>query len=110
MDVDSERIVQQRLGPAARNKTLILITHRLSMLRIVDRLIVMDGGRIIMDGPRDVVLRKLQEKQGRKAPDSGSRRETRGKRRRGNEGTCAKTRAPADGSRKRAAFLAKRDL
>ena len=68
MDVDSERIVQQRLAPATRNKTLILITHRLSMLRIVDRLIVMDGGRIIMDGPRDVVLRKLQEKQGRKAP------------------------------------------
>lgn len=62
MDVESERIVQQRLAPITRNKTLILITHRLSMLRIVDRLIVMDGGKIILDGPRDVVLRKLQER------------------------------------------------
>ena len=64
MDVESERLVQQRLAPVARNKTLILITHRLSMLRIVNRLIVMDGGKILMDGPRDAVLRKLQEKQG----------------------------------------------
>lgn len=63
MDVESERIVQQRLAPVVKNKTLILITHRLSMLRIVNRLIVMDGGKILMDGPRDAVLRKLQERQ-----------------------------------------------
>ena len=62
MDVESERLVQQRLAPIIKDKTLILITHRLSMLRIVDRLIVMDGGRVLMDGPRDAVLRKLQEK------------------------------------------------
>uniref|UniRef100_UPI003AB18DE1 ATP-binding cassette domain-containing protein n=1 Tax=Mailhella sp. TaxID=1981029 RepID=UPI003AB18DE1 len=63
MDVDSELIVQKRLGAIIKNKTLILITHRLSMLRIVDRLVVMEGGKIVMDGPRDVVLRKLQERQ-----------------------------------------------
>ena len=62
MDVESERLVQQRLAPIIKDKTLILITHRLSMLRIVDRIIVMDGGRVLMDGPRDAVLRKLQEK------------------------------------------------
>lgn len=64
MDVESERIVQQRLAPVTKDKTLILITHRLSMLRIVNRLIVMDGGKILLDGPRDAVLRKLQERQG----------------------------------------------
>ena len=64
MDVESERIVQQRLAPVVKDKTLILITHRLSMLRIVNRLIVMDGGRILMDGPRDAVLRRLQDHQG----------------------------------------------
>lgn len=62
MDVESERNVQQRLAPVIKDKTLILITHRLSMLRIVDRLIVMDAGRVVMDGPRDTVLKKLQER------------------------------------------------
>ena len=60
MDVESERLVQMRLAPVVKDRTLILITHRLSMLRIVDRLIVMDAGKIIMDGPRDKVLRALQ--------------------------------------------------
>ena len=62
MDVDSELLVQRRLAPVVKDKTLILITHRLSMLRIVDRLVVMDGGRVLMDGPRDTVLRTLQER------------------------------------------------
>ncbi len=59
MDVDSELGVQRRLAPIIKDKTLILITHRLSMLRIVDRIIVMDGGKILMDGPRDTVLERL---------------------------------------------------
>ncbi|MDD6088423.1 MAG: type I secretion system permease/ATPase [Desulfovibrionaceae bacterium] len=62
MDTDSELGVQQRLMRAVQDKTLILITHRLSMLRIVDRLVVMDGGRIALDGPRDEVLKKLRER------------------------------------------------
>jgi ATP-binding cassette subfamily C protein LapB len=52
-----------------KDKTLILITHRLSMLRVVDRLIVMDGGKVLMDGPRDAVLRRLQGR-GKKAQAS----------------------------------------
>jgi ATP-binding cassette subfamily C protein LapB len=69
MDVDSERLVQQRLMSVIKDKTLILITHRLSMLRVVDRLIVMDGGKVLMDGPRDAVLRRLQGR-GKKAQAS----------------------------------------
>lgn len=70
MDVDSERMVQQRLAPLIKDKTVLLITHRLSMLRIVDRLIVMDAGKIILDGPRDEVLRKLQERGGAARPSA----------------------------------------
>lgn len=40
--------------------TLLLVTHRTAMLSLVDRLVVMDQGRIILDGPRDEVLRRLQ--------------------------------------------------
>lgn len=73
MDVASESLVQRRLLPVTKDKTLILITHRLSMLRIVDRLVVMDGGRIIMDGPRDEVLRRLQERQNLRKKSPGEK-------------------------------------
>jgi ATP-binding cassette subfamily C protein LapB len=61
MDVDSELAVQNRLAPIIKDKTLVLITHRLSMLRIVDRIIVMDNGKVLMDGPRDAVLERLRQ-------------------------------------------------
>jgi ATP-binding cassette subfamily C protein LapB len=44
------------LGP---KQTLVVSTHRHQMLSIVDRLIVIDGGRIFADGPRDEILGKL---------------------------------------------------
>ena len=62
MDVESERAVQQRLLSAIQGKTLVLITHRLSMLRIVDRIVVLDEGKVRMDGPRNDVLQALQGK------------------------------------------------
>lgn len=70
MDVESELAVQNRLAPIIKDKTLVLITHRLSMLRIVDRIIVMDGGKVLMDGPRDAVLERLRQN---KAARSGAK-------------------------------------
>jgi ATP-binding cassette subfamily C protein LapB len=43
----------------APDQTLVVATHRHNMLSILDRLIVIDGGRIIADGPRDQVLGRL---------------------------------------------------
>jgi len=40
-------------------RTLLLVTHRTSLLSLVDRLIVMDHGRVVADGPRDAVLAAL---------------------------------------------------
>ncbi len=70
MDADSEQRVQQRLAAATKDKTLILITHRLSMLRMVDRLIVMNEGKIVLDGPKDAVWQKLQERRRTRSPQS----------------------------------------
>ncbi len=42
--------------------TVILVTHRMAMLALVDRLIVMDRGRVLADGPRDDVLRALAQR------------------------------------------------
>ncbi len=40
--------------------TMLLVTHRTAMLPLVDRLVVLDQGRVVLDGPRNEVLRKLQ--------------------------------------------------
>lgn len=60
MDTGSEQMVQRRLQEILGAKTLLLITHRLSMLRLVDRVIVMEGGRVLMDGPKEDVLERLR--------------------------------------------------
>ncbi len=69
MDTSSELTVQTRLMKHMRNKTLILVTHRMSMLKLVDRLIVMDGGRIVADGPKDLVIEKLRSSSMTKAAE-----------------------------------------
>ena len=60
MDMASERQFAERLKTELENKTLVLITHRPSLFHLVDRLIVMGQGRIVADGPRDVILNKAR--------------------------------------------------
>ncbi len=69
MDDASERQTQKRLRGILEGKTLILVTHRLSMLSMVDRLVVMEEGRIKFDGPRDEVLRRLRGESPRSVGD-----------------------------------------
>ncbi|WP_375738880.1 type I secretion system permease/ATPase [Pseudomonas boanensis] len=69
MDNSSEDAVRRRLQDWARTKTLILITHRTSMLALVDRLIVLDNGKIMADGPKDSVIDALRK--GRIGPAAG---------------------------------------
>ncbi len=57
MDTHTEKLFVERLQSAlVSDQTLIIATHRLAVLNIVDRLIVMDGGRVMADGPRDEIL------------------------------------------------------
>lgn len=58
MDVQTEALLIKRLAVELADRTLVLITHRPPMLRLVDRVIIMDGGRIVADGPRDEVLKR----------------------------------------------------
>jgi len=62
MDNTTEAIIRKRLFDYTRDKTLLLATHKQAMLALVERLIVMDEGRIVMDGPKEDVLKALQEK------------------------------------------------
>jgi ATP-binding cassette subfamily C protein LapB len=60
MDTQTELYFIEHLKTAlSPDQTLIVSTHRHNMLSILDRLIVIDGGRILADGPRDEVLRHL---------------------------------------------------
>ena len=59
-DNTTESIVKKNLYQYSRDRTLLLVTHKAPMLDLVERLIVMDQGRIILDGPRDEVLKSLK--------------------------------------------------
>jgi ATP-binding cassette subfamily C protein LapB len=60
MDTQSEAYFLDKLGKAIRpDQTLMISTHRIAMLALVDRLIVVDGGRIIADGPKAQVMKAL---------------------------------------------------
>ncbi|QFT85228.1 Toxin RTX-I translocation ATP-binding protein [Halomonas sp. THAF12] len=59
MDHSSEGGLKAHLNEATRGKTTVLITHRTSLLPLVDRIIVFDAGQLVADGPRDQVLEAL---------------------------------------------------
>ena len=61
MDYSSEEDIKQRLTAYAKDKTLLLISHRTALLDLVDRIIVMDGGRIVADGPKEQVITALRQ-------------------------------------------------
>jgi ATP-binding cassette subfamily C protein LapB len=60
MDFSSENAFKQRLKEMAAHKTMIIVTHRNSLLELATRVIVLDDGKVVADGPRDQVIQALQ--------------------------------------------------
>ncbi len=60
MDSLTEQKLKQHLAALVQHKTFLLITHKFSMLDLCDRIIVIEQGRIVADGPKKDVLNKLQ--------------------------------------------------
>ncbi|MCL2523342.1 MAG: type I secretion system permease/ATPase [Betaproteobacteria bacterium] len=60
MDFSSERQFKERLRQVAATKTVLIVTHRNSLLDLATRVIVVDDGRVVADGPRDQVIQALQ--------------------------------------------------
>jgi ABC-type multidrug transport system fused ATPase/permease subunit len=55
LDLPSERLVQRALRTLLRGRTAVIIAHRLSTVEIADRVLVVDGGRVVEDGaPADL--------------------------------------------------------
>ncbi len=60
LDISLEQSVVQKLKPIVEDKTLILITHRFSALDLVDRVVVVDNGKVVADGEKSKVLNALK--------------------------------------------------
>lgn len=65
LDEQTERQALNVLAQWARDKTVVVVTHRLQVLPMVNRVVVVDNGRVVMDGPRDAVIARLQENEAR---------------------------------------------
>ena len=72
IDPGTENQLIQNLRKYMNDATLILVTHRMAMLPMVDRLVVFDQGRITADGPRDLVLERLSAAQANKMQNEKS--------------------------------------
>jgi ATP-binding cassette, subfamily C, bacterial LapB len=59
MDNQTEMALIDRLHSELADRTALIITHRLPLLKLVSRIIVMEHGKVIADGPRDAVLKQI---------------------------------------------------
>jgi len=60
MDFSTEHGFKERLKRFAAHKTMVIVTHRTSLIDLATRIIVVDDGRIVADGPREQVVEALQ--------------------------------------------------
>jgi ATP-binding cassette subfamily B protein len=58
LDAESEQAVQQALERLAHGRTTLVVAHRLATVRRADRILVIDGGRIVAEGPHEALVRQ----------------------------------------------------
>ncbi|MBK8375085.1 type I secretion system permease/ATPase [Sphingorhabdus sp.] len=63
MDNQTELSLIERLQREAADRTMLIITHRLPLLKLVSRIIVIGNGKVVADGPRDTILKQLANPQ-----------------------------------------------
>jgi ATP-binding cassette subfamily C protein LapB len=61
MDHSSEDAAKRSLGEFCAGRTVLIVTHRTSLLDLVDRIIVVDGGKVVADGPKAQVIEALRQ-------------------------------------------------
>ena len=61
MDMNAENLFINQVGKILKDSTMLIVTHRMPILNLVDRIIVMNEGQIIEDGPKDEIIQKLNQ-------------------------------------------------
>ncbi|QTD31467.1 type I secretion system permease/ATPase [Pseudomonas fluorescens] len=92
MDTQTESQFLEHLKRATEGQTLVVVTHRPSLLSLVERIVIVDEGKIVADGPKDKILSTLSGN-GTKNPEAPAREERR--RARVDLGSSAVTPLPA---------------
>ncbi len=59
MDFSTESNFIKKMETYAQDKTIVMVTHRMSLLKLATRVIVMDQGRVVADGPKDAILEAI---------------------------------------------------
>ena len=67
LDARHEIALRDRLLPWLQERGCLLVTHRSSMLKLVERLLIVENGQIVADGPKDEVLQMLKQGQSKAA-------------------------------------------
>lgn len=68
MDARTEALVVEQLKAWMGSRTLVVVTHRPALIDLVDRLIVLDNGKKLLDGPKASVIAALAQMERRSAP------------------------------------------
>lgn len=87
LDQNSENLALNSLARWTYDKTLIVVTHRPQVLQIVDRIIVIDKSKVVIDGPRDAVLRYLNEQEQKKQAEAEAQAQAQIEQQKAEEGT-----------------------
>lgn len=61
LDARAEKLFIKSMQQTAENRTLILITHKMHLLQLVDRIVVLDKGQLVADGPKDIIIEQLKK-------------------------------------------------
>jgi subfamily B ATP-binding cassette protein HlyB/CyaB len=57
LDYESERVIQQNMKEIAKGRTVLVIAHRLSTVRAMDRIVTLERGRVVEDGTHDTLIK-----------------------------------------------------
>ena len=60
MDTATEQLVLKNLGEYFKDETLLIVTHRMAPLSLVGRIVVLDNGKVNVDGPKEQILERLK--------------------------------------------------
>ncbi|MCK4869557.1 MAG: ATP-binding cassette domain-containing protein, partial [Gammaproteobacteria bacterium] len=63
IDASTEQLITRNLAQYSVKRTLVVVTHKMSMLNLVERVIVLDKGKVIADGPKNKIVGKFAQQE-----------------------------------------------